>query len=118
MICNSYNQLTIIEKTQFVGKLLHLVQSKESAFLIADNLLREAGAEGCFDKVIILPNEEPLKVFQEMTVSSETYQQSYELINSETFLASHSNKRVSSLFSKTMDSIQRSYQKIFTRLAS
>ena len=119
MICNSYNQLTIVEKTQFVGRLIHIIQSEENAFNVADTLLKKADAEGWFDKVTILPTEDPNNVFEEapVTQNNEVHQM-YEVINSADFLRPHSNNVVSSLYYRTKNSLQRSYQKVFAKLAS
>ena len=67
MICSSYDQLTIVEKTQFIGKLMHLVQTNENAFQAADNLIKKAGDEGLFNTVTILParHTQPVYEFQD-----------------------------------------------------
>ena len=119
MICNSYNQLTIIEKTQFIGKLMHLIQSEESAFLLADNLLRKADSEGTFNKVVILPDSVPEPIYEDAPASSQNVSHnSFEMINSSDFFASNSNNPMINLLHKTKGTFQKSYQRVFAKLAS
>ena len=118
MICNSYNQLTIVEKTQFVGKLIHLIQSEESAFLAADSLLKIANDQGLLEKVTILPKEDLNADASKSYPETETeVHQLYEVISSSDFLHQHSNNLVGLLY-RTRNTLQRSYQKVFAKLAS
>ena len=117
MICNSYDQLTIIEKTQFIGKLIHLIQSNEDAFKEADSLLNKASQQGWLNNVTILPKVERANPLVVAEWKEEAVPNSFEVINREDFLHSSSGS-VSHMLQKTRDSIHRSYQKIFTRLAS
>lgn len=55
MICNSFDNLTIVEKVQFIGKLMHLVQSSEVAFKEAELMIRCADDVGMFKGTTILP---------------------------------------------------------------
>lgn len=119
MMCESYNQLTIIEKRELIGKLLHLIQTDENAYLIADNLIQKAHSDGSFDRIKILPRTEPIRTCEDApTDSSETPKQVFQVINSAEFLASHQGNPVIDLFYKTKDTLQRSYHKIFAKLAS
>lgn len=55
MICKSYDNLTVIEKTVFIGQLVHLVQSNELFFARAMQLVVKGAAEGLLDDITILP---------------------------------------------------------------
>lgn len=57
MICKKYENLTIIEKVQMVGKLLHAMQSSNELFDKAKWIIEVAELQGMFDKVTILPND-------------------------------------------------------------
>ena len=116
MICKSYDQLTIVEKTQFIGKLMHLIQTNEYAFLTADQLIKKADAEGLLDKVTILPAKEaePAYELNQPLLPGESSYQSRPMM----YIPAASHNLVATVYSRTKDSIHRSYQKLFTRLAS
>ena len=57
MICEKYEALTIIEKVQMVGKLLHAMQSDNELFDKAEWIIVAAELQGIFNKVTILPND-------------------------------------------------------------
>ena len=57
MICSLYQNLTAVEKWQFLGKLTHAAQSDELCFLLAQELIENAASKGVLDGVVILPNE-------------------------------------------------------------
>ena len=113
MICKSYDQLTIVEKTQFIGKLMHLVQTNDNAFMTADQLLSSADKEGIFKNVVILPAREHLDEHLEEYVETPSYHYHDQ---ESMFIPSHNV--VVNIFNKTRDSIHRSYQKLFAKLAS
>lgn len=119
MICKNYDQLTIVEKTQFVGKLMHLVQTSDHAFLSAEQLIKTADSQGVFNKIVILPVKErtPVPDFYEEDVMEENSSYNYQAGHT-MFIPSHPHNLVFDVYSKTKDTIQRSYQKLFGRLAS
>jgi hypothetical protein len=123
MICKSYDQLTIVEKTQFIGKLMHLVQTNEKAFIHAEQMINKANEEGLFTKVTICPVKEtqPLLSFGEAELSSSAWQTDslpYYSSHHSMFVPSHSPNPVINIINRTKDSIHRSYQKLFARMAS
>ena len=113
MICHSYDQLTIVEKRQFIGKLMHLIQSDEKAFIEADQLIREADKDGIFKSVTILPvNNAPFN-----GAKKESGSFSYNYTRQTPMLKPHSQNFVFNFYNRTRDSLQRSYHKLFSGLA-
>ena len=53
-----YNALTIVEKIQFVGKSLHMIQTDIVAFDTMQELIEQGDRLGFFDGVKILPERE------------------------------------------------------------
>lgn len=56
MICKEYEELSIIEKTQLIGRAIHLIQNQSEAFLATLSMIRQAENNGLFDNVIIIPD--------------------------------------------------------------
>lgn len=57
MICEKYEAMTTIEKTEFVGKLLHSVQSSNELFDLGKEIINLGIEKGLFEGVKILhPN--------------------------------------------------------------
>ncbi len=56
MICKSYNELTVKEKYQMIGKLVHLVMNDETAFAVADEMVKHAEEAGDFNDVTFFPS--------------------------------------------------------------
>lgn len=57
MLCKSFDELTIVEKVKLIGKLNHLVQTYEGAFIEAKSMIDKAEKEGLFEDVVILPEK-------------------------------------------------------------
>lgn len=57
MNCKEFEELNIVEKVEFIGKLTHLVQTYETAFKEAKTLIRVAEESGLFKKITINPEE-------------------------------------------------------------
>jgi len=55
MICSQFENLTIIEKIQLIGKLNHLVQTYESAFNVAVSMINKAEKDGLLSDIVIIP---------------------------------------------------------------
>ena len=53
---NKYQSLTIVEKIDMVGKLVHAIQSNNEMFDLAETLLIKAEEKGLFINIKILPN--------------------------------------------------------------
>ena len=54
---SKYQELTIIEKIELVGKLVHAIQSCDTSFEFAQQLLKEAENRNLFLNVKILPDD-------------------------------------------------------------
>ena len=95
---------------------MHLIQTNENAFVAADQLIKIAAGEGVFDNVTILPakDKEPVHEYQD---EYEAAGYSYHA-NGTMYIPSSSHNLVLNLYNRTKDTIHRSYQKLFTRLAS
>lgn len=116
MICHSYDQLTIIEKTQLVGRLTHLIQNDEAAFLVADELIKKAECNGLFDKVIIfpshiIPREETAKIKLQIRHDANPSKDSF-------YIPLHSHNMIDTIYNRAVYTLQKSYHKIFSSLAS
>lgn len=57
-ICKNYEELTPFERVEFIGKLVHAVQSDEQAFNSANTIIGYSEENGVFDGVTILPERE------------------------------------------------------------
>lgn len=53
---NKYQNLTIVEKIDMVGKLVHAIQADNEMFELAEKLLTKAEEKGLFINIKILPN--------------------------------------------------------------
>lgn len=57
MICPQFEELTPKEKTEFIGKLVHSVQSDPELYSMAHEIIKMAEEKGLFEGVKILhPN--------------------------------------------------------------
>lgn len=56
MICSKYEDLTILEKVQMIGKVHHAMQSDNELFDLASRIIDTAEMKGLFENVTILPN--------------------------------------------------------------
>lgn len=54
---NNYQNLTIVEKIEMVGKLVHAIQSDNEMYSLAEKLLTKATEKGLFINIKILPND-------------------------------------------------------------
>ncbi len=55
MLCESFSNLSPIEKIKFIGELVHACQVSESFFKNGQDIIALAKKEGTFDGVTILP---------------------------------------------------------------
>ncbi len=55
MICESFEKLTPKERVEYVGELLHAVQSDNSLFEIGKEIIRLGNHRGLFEGVVIFP---------------------------------------------------------------
>lgn len=60
MICDKFDSLTHKEKIDFIGKLVHSVQSDGQLFIIGQAVIRQAEERGILDDVIINPETQPM----------------------------------------------------------
>lgn len=60
MICDKFDSLTHKEKIDFIGKLVHSVQSDGHLFIIGQAVIRQAEERGILDDVIINPEAQPM----------------------------------------------------------
>lgn len=60
MICPEFDQLSPQEKTEYIGKLVHAVQSHSQFFRLGEYLIRDANKIGLFDNVIINPQNKDI----------------------------------------------------------
>jgi hypothetical protein len=58
MNCKSYQNLSVAEKIEFTGKILHLIQNDESVFILAKQWVRIGEKSGLFKNVKINPSYE------------------------------------------------------------
>lgn len=58
MNCKSYQNLSVAEKIDFVGSVVHMVQNDEYAFHIAKTLINVGTVQGAFKNVKINPPTE------------------------------------------------------------
>lgn len=55
MLCDKYQRLVPKEKSNFIGELLHAVQSDDDFFDLAEEIIQLAYRRGLFNGVIINP---------------------------------------------------------------
>ena len=60
MICETYEQSTPKERTDYIGKLVHAVQSSDQLFSLGEEIIRQAERRGLLENVIINPSENNL----------------------------------------------------------
>jgi hypothetical protein len=70
--CKSFMGLSLKEKTEFIGKLIHIVQNEEWCFDVAKRMVYNAQSAGIFDDVVINPPAERL-VFVDDEPGTETH---------------------------------------------
>lgn len=51
MICKSFEELTIVERRELIGKITHLVQTYENAFSVLQSIVRQAEQAGLFEGI-------------------------------------------------------------------
>lgn len=59
--CVQYQSMTPKEKTEFIGKLVHLVQNDETSFSRARGMIIKGEEQGLLDDVVICPTYEESK---------------------------------------------------------
>jgi len=57
-LCKKYEDLTPIERSSFIGQLVHATQSNDTIYEMAKDLIKLAILKGCFDGVKINPQVE------------------------------------------------------------
>lgn len=55
MICEQYDRLSLPEKFEIIGKIVHLVQNDSDVFNEVDWLVKKATLSGKLDNVKIMP---------------------------------------------------------------
>lgn len=55
MNCPKFQALNGIEKSMFIGELVHAAQSDDALFEIAEDIIRMGALKGLFEKVTFLP---------------------------------------------------------------
>ncbi len=60
-LCKEYEEMTPKERQEFIGKLVHLVQSNDVSFRMANFIIKTGTIRGYLDNVTILPAENPLE---------------------------------------------------------
>lgn len=61
MICSEFDKLTAMEKSVYIGELVHSVQSDSGLFERGKTIIEAAKEYGLFEKVTILPPTEEFK---------------------------------------------------------
>jgi hypothetical protein len=61
MLCPGYQKLLPREKRDYIGELLHAVQSDDELFELGSEIIQVAYRRGIFDGVKINPIDEPEK---------------------------------------------------------
>lgn len=51
MICKSYEELTVVEKREMIGKITHLIQTQEHLFQAMASMIRQCENSGMFEGV-------------------------------------------------------------------
>lgn len=57
MICKTYDDLSLPEKVQLVGKVIHLLQNDELICNSIMSIVRSAEQQGLLDNVTIIPEQ-------------------------------------------------------------
>lgn len=57
MICDEFEKLTPKEKTEFIGQVVHSIQSDSSLYCMGQEIIRLGKIKGLFEGVTILPTE-------------------------------------------------------------
>lgn len=55
MVCQSFEELTPKEKTEFIGEVVHAAISDEALYSMAQEIIRIGKIKGLFDRVKICP---------------------------------------------------------------
>jgi hypothetical protein len=55
MLCNSFQNLSVKEKVEFIGLLSHAVMNDEHSFIIGSELINKATRKGIFENIVINP---------------------------------------------------------------
>lgn len=55
MICEKFNELSINEKIQYIGKLVHAVENDNLLFEAGNEIIGLANEKGIFKGITILP---------------------------------------------------------------
>lgn len=58
MICETYLELTPVEKAKLIGEIVHCIQSDEFYLKIGTLMVIDAKEKGLFDNVTILPDSQ------------------------------------------------------------
>lgn len=59
MICKQFLDMTPLEQSTYMGKIVHAVQNCEQLFLEGEKLIRKAERKGLFNGVKINPLDPP-----------------------------------------------------------
>lgn len=57
MICQPFEELTPKEKTEYIGQVVHAIQSDPSLFAMGQEIIRLGQLRGLFEGVTILPED-------------------------------------------------------------
>jgi hypothetical protein len=55
--CKQWQSLSIIEKIDFVGKIVHLIQNDDTSFSRANGMIIKAEVQGLFEGIEICPEK-------------------------------------------------------------
>lgn len=55
MLCPSFMELTPLEQSTFVGKVVHLISQDEKYYQMGMNMIKEGENDGLFKNVVINP---------------------------------------------------------------
>lgn len=58
MICNKYQSLEGFDRSLYIAKLLHAVQSSDELFEIGEKIIELALVRGFYEKVIFYPEKD------------------------------------------------------------
>lgn len=58
MICQKFDELTPKEKTEYIGAVVHAVQSSDNLYSMGQEIIRLGNLAGLFDGVKILPTQQ------------------------------------------------------------
>jgi hypothetical protein len=57
MICDEFEKLTPKEKTEFIGQVVHSIQSDSGLYSMGQEIIRLGKIKGLFEGVTILPED-------------------------------------------------------------